>query len=75
MTSTPSASAQDTAHGFPPATHLFSRFCAFLSKACLLLAIVGLLCLVLAVQTQVIGRYVFNAVSYTHLTLPTILRV
>ena len=60
MTSTPSASAQDTAHGFPPATHLFSRFCAFLSKACLLLAIVGLLCLVLAVQTQVIGRYVFN---------------
>lgn len=44
----------------PPATHLFSRFCAFLSKACLMLAIVGLLCLVIAVQTQVIGRYVFN---------------
>lgn len=38
----------------------FSRFCAFLSKTCLALAIVGLLLLVVAVQTQVIGRYVFN---------------
>lgn len=56
MTSTPPAGA----HGFPPATHLFSRFCAFLSKGCLVLAIIGLLCLVVSVQTQVVGRYVFN---------------
>ncbi len=44
----------------PPALRRYSRFCAFLSKACLVLAIVGLLALVAAVQTQVIGRYVFN---------------
>lgn len=43
-----------------PATHLYSRFCALLSKACLMLAIVGLIGLVVAVQTQVVGRYVFN---------------
>lgn len=43
-----------------PATHFYSRFCAFLSKACLMLAIVGLIGLVVAVQTQVVGRYVFN---------------
>lgn len=43
-----------------PATHFYSRFCALLSKACLMLAIVGLIGLVIAVQTQVVGRYVFN---------------
>jgi TRAP-type transport system small permease protein len=60
MTSTPVASAPVTARSFPPATHAFARFCAFLSKACLILAVIGLLCLVIAVQTQVVGRYVFN---------------
>lgn len=60
MTSLPSDLAPGLAPSNPPATHLYSRFCAFLSKACLVLAIIGLLTLVVAVQTQVIGRYVFN---------------
>ena len=60
MTSTP-VTEEDLAVGSgPPANHLYTRFCAFLSKACLMLAIVGLLLLVIAVQTQVVGRYVFN---------------
>lgn len=57
MTATPAGSAGGAA---PPATHGFARFCALLSKACLMLAIAGLLCLVISVQTQVVGRYVFN---------------
>jgi len=61
MTSTTTASADELALVGPPAaTHLYTRCCAFLSKACLMLAIVGLLCIVVAVQTQVIGRYVLN---------------
>ncbi|QBK06027.1 TRAP transporter small permease [Hylemonella gracilis] len=56
MTFTPNAGSPHR----PPATHLYTRFCAFLSKISLMLAIVGLLALILSVQTQVIGRYVFN---------------
>ncbi|MFT4242104.1 MAG: TRAP transporter small permease [Acidovorax sp.] len=50
----------DAARQRPPATHVFARFCAWLSKFCLVVSIVGLMALILAVQTQVIGRYVFN---------------
>jgi TRAP-type C4-dicarboxylate transport system permease small subunit len=39
---------------------MFTKFCAALSKISLVLAIVGLLSVVLCVQWQVIGRYVFN---------------
>jgi TRAP-type C4-dicarboxylate transport system permease small subunit len=38
----------------------FTRVCAWLSKAALVLAIVGLLALILCVQYQVIGRYLLN---------------
>ena len=38
----------------------FTRLCELLSKAALALAIVGLLGLILCVQYQVVGRYVFN---------------
>jgi len=44
----------------PPARHAFTRMCAWLSKGSLALAIVMLLGVVLCVQYQVIGRYVFN---------------
>ena len=75
MTSPPSANARDlaptSAEALAPTTdeelslsippgRPFTRLCAFLSKACLVLAIIGLLCIVVSVQTQVIGRYVFN---------------
>jgi TRAP-type transport system small permease protein len=39
---------------------MFTRICASLSKLCLILAVVGLIAVVLCVQWQVIGRYVFN---------------
>jgi TRAP-type C4-dicarboxylate transport system permease small subunit len=39
---------------------MFTRLCAALSKLCLVLAVVGLIAVVLCVQWQVIGRYVFN---------------
>jgi TRAP-type C4-dicarboxylate transport system permease small subunit len=39
---------------------MFTKFCAALSKISLVLAIIGLLSVVLCVQWQVIGRYVFN---------------
>jgi TRAP-type C4-dicarboxylate transport system permease small subunit len=61
MTSTTPVTPEDLVIGrAPAANHFYTRFCAFLSKACLVLAIVGLLALVISVQTQVIGRYVFN---------------
>ena len=44
----------------PPARHPFNRFCAALSKASLMLAVVGLIGLILCVQYQVVGRYIFN---------------
>jgi TRAP-type transport system small permease protein len=39
---------------------MFTKFCAAVSKLCLVLAVVGLIAVVLCVQWQVIGRYVFN---------------
>lgn len=53
----------DAAQGTPamnPRPDLFTRACAALSKACLALAIVGLLAVILCVQWQVVGRYVLN---------------
>jgi TRAP-type transport system small permease protein len=44
----------------PAARHAFNRFCAVVSKASLMLAVVGLIGVILCVQYQVIGRYVFN---------------
>ena len=38
----------------------FTRLCAALSKAALVLAVCGLIALILCVQYQVVGRYVFN---------------
>ena len=38
----------------------FTRFCAAISKASLALAVCGLIGLILCVQLQVVGRYVFN---------------
>ena len=39
---------------------IYTRVCAWLSKASLMLAVVGLIALILCVQYQVVGRYVFN---------------
>ena len=38
----------------------YTRFCAVLSKASLMLAVAGLIAIIVCVQYQVIGRYVFN---------------
>ena len=47
-------------HGRGPAHDPFTRMCAALSKVSLMLAVVGLIAIVLCVQWQVIGRYIFN---------------
>lgn len=39
---------------------MYTKFCAGLSKLCLVLAVIGLNAVILCVQWQVIGRYVFN---------------
>lgn len=39
---------------------MFTKFCAGLSKLCLWLAVILLIAVVLCVQWQVIGRYIFN---------------
>ncbi len=39
---------------------IYTRVCALLSKASLMLAVAGLMALILCVQYQVVGRYVFN---------------
>ena len=41
-------------------SHWYTRLCAGLSKASLVLAVVGLIGVILCVQYQVVGRYVFN---------------
>ncbi|MFT3720118.1 TRAP transporter small permease [Pseudorhodoferax sp.] len=56
----PVAPAVDPEHTRPPARHWYARLCAFLSKASLVLAICGLAGIILSVQIQVVGRYVFN---------------
>lgn len=42
------------------ASHAYNRFCAALSKASLVLAVIGLIAIILSVQIQVFGRYVLN---------------
>lgn len=39
---------------------MFTRFCAAVSKLSLMLAVLGLIAVILCVQWQVIGRYIFN---------------
>ena len=39
---------------------VFTKLCAALSKAALALAVLGLIAVILCVQFQVVGRYVFN---------------
>jgi TRAP-type C4-dicarboxylate transport system permease small subunit len=39
---------------------MYTKLCVALSKACLALGVIGLLGVMLCVQWQVIGRYVFN---------------
>ena len=39
---------------------MFTKICATLSKLCLVLAVIGLIGVILCVQWQVIGRYIFN---------------
>ena len=48
------------AHDRPPARHVYSRICALLSKASLMLAVAMLIAIIVCVQYQVVGRYVFN---------------
>ncbi len=43
-----------------PAGSLYTRFCATLARACMALGVTGLVLLVIAVLTQVFGRYVLN---------------
>ncbi len=56
----PVALALDPVHERPPSTHAYSRLCGFLSKASLILAIIGLIGIIVSVQVQVVGRYIFN---------------
>jgi TRAP-type C4-dicarboxylate transport system permease small subunit len=56
----PVAPALDTGHQRPPSNHAYSRLCGLLSKASLVLAIFGLIGIIISVQFQVVGRYVFN---------------
>ena len=39
---------------------MYTKLCTTLSKLCLVLAVIGLIAVMLCVQWQVIGRYVFN---------------
>ncbi|MFZ4285580.1 TRAP transporter small permease [Variovorax sp. HJSM1_2] len=50
----------DSEHERPPARHFYARLCGFLSKSCLILGIICLIGIILSVQTQVVGRYIFN---------------
>ncbi|MEF7613064.1 hypothetical protein V4F39_04005, partial [Aquincola sp. MAHUQ-54] len=54
----PVAPATDPHTQRPPSTHAYSRLCAALSKASLVLAVVMLVAIILCVQYQVVGRYV-----------------
>jgi TRAP-type transport system small permease protein len=57
---TGAGAARSLSSARPPAAHAFNKLCATLSKASLVLAVVGLIGVILAVQLQVVGRYVFN---------------
>ena len=39
---------------------MYTKLCVTLSKICLVLAVIGLIGVILCVQWQVIGRYIFN---------------
>ena len=39
---------------------MFTTFCARLAKVCMVVAVCGLMAIIVAVITQVIGRYIFN---------------
>lgn len=39
---------------------MFTRICAMISKLSLMLAVVGLVAIIICVQYQVVGRYIFN---------------
>lgn len=39
---------------------MYTKFCSTLSKISLVLAVIGLISIILCVQWQVIGRYIFN---------------
>lgn len=56
----PVAPATDAGPARPAANHPYNRLCAWLSKVCLVLAVFGLGGIILSVQAQVVGRYVFN---------------
>lgn len=56
----PVALGVDAEHERPPARHAYSRLCALLSKTSLILGIFCLIGIILSVQIQVVGRYVFN---------------
>jgi TRAP-type C4-dicarboxylate transport system permease small subunit len=56
----PVALALDPTHQRPPSNHAYSRLCGMLSKASLILAILGLIGIIVSVQVQVVGRYIFN---------------
>ncbi|GAA4340918.1 TRAP transporter small permease [Variovorax defluvii] len=43
-----------------PWRHAYTRLCALLSKASLMLAVVLLIAIIVCVQYQVVGRYLFN---------------
>lgn len=44
----------------PQANHAYNRFCAALSKASLIGAVIMLMVIIVCVQYQVVGRYIFN---------------
>lgn len=50
----------DNPEGRPAARHAYTRFCALLSKASLMLAVAMLITIIVCVQYQVVGRYIFN---------------
>lgn len=50
----------ESPHDRPPSRHAYSRFCAALSKGSLMLAVLGLIAIIVCVQYQVVGRYLFN---------------
>lgn len=54
------APAIDAVPSRPAARGPFNRVCAALSRGCLVLAVIALGGIVLSVQAQVVGRYVFN---------------
>ncbi|KAF1023169.1 MAG: 2,3-diketo-L-gulonate TRAP transporter small permease protein YiaM [Paracidovorax wautersii] len=56
----PVAPAIDPERRRAAASHFYARLCAALSKGSLVLGIIGLLGIIVSVQTQVVGRYVFN---------------